>query len=112
MENLIGSVDGMDVFIIDDMISTAGSITQAAATARRFGARKVSLCATHPVFCGDAFKKIENAGVERVVITDTIPVNDLPKEQYEVISVAGLLADAISRIHLHESVSSLFKRLK
>jgi ribose-phosphate pyrophosphokinase len=110
VENLIGAVDGMDVFIIDDMISTGGSITEAAATARRFGARKVSLCATHPVLCADALNKIDKAGVEEVVVTDTIPLNSKAGENFKVLSVAPLLADAISRIHLHESVSSLFKK--
>ncbi|MBU0754181.1 MAG: ribose-phosphate pyrophosphokinase [Planctomycetes bacterium] len=111
VEHLIGSVDGMDVFIIDDMISTGGSITQAANTARRFGARKVYLCATHPVLCGKALEKIENAGVEKVIVTNTIPLADHAGSNFEVLSVAPLLADAISRIHLHESVSNLFKKI-
>jgi ribose-phosphate pyrophosphokinase len=109
VENLIGNVEGMDVILIDDMISTAGSITEAAGTAKRFGAQKVYICATHPVLCGDALNKIAKAGVEKVVVTDTIPLNDKDGEIFEVLSVASLLGDAISRIHLHESVSSLFR---
>jgi ribose-phosphate pyrophosphokinase len=62
------------------------------------------------VFCGEAFKKIEAAGVEKVVVTDTIPLNDGASNNIEVLTVAPLLADAISRIHLHESVSSLFHK--
>lgn len=112
VENLIGNVDGQDVFIIDDMISTGGSITEAAATVKRFGARKVCLCATHPVLCGDALKKIAAADVEKVIITDTIPLYDKATEKFEVLTVAHLLADAISRIHRHQSVSSLFRKLE
>jgi ribose-phosphate pyrophosphokinase len=110
VENLIGNVEGRDVILIDDMISTAGSITEAAGTAKRFGAQKVYLCATHPVLCGNALEKIDKADVEKVAVTDTIPLNNNAGNNFEVLSVASLLADAISRIHLHESVSSLFER--
>jgi ribose-phosphate pyrophosphokinase len=110
VENLIGSVEGMDVFLIDDMISTAGSITKAAAIVRRFGARKIYICATHAVLCGEAPDKLKTAEVEKVVVTDTIPLNDKMDGKIEVVTVASLLADAISRIHLHESVSSLFQK--
>jgi len=110
VENLVGDVDGKDVFLIDDMISTAGSITSAAETVKRFGAKKVYICATHPVLCGDSVSKIENSCVEKVIVTDTIPLNEKGSDKFTVISVASLLADAITRIHCHESVSGLFQR--
>ena len=109
VENLVGSVDGMDVFLIDDMISTAGSITEAAIMVKRFGANKVFLCATHAVLCGDALAKIEKSDVEKVAVTDTIPQYNEMSDKFEVLSVSTLLSKAISRIHRHESVSSLFQ---
>ncbi len=109
VENLVGSVDGMDVFLIDDMISTAGSITEAAIMVKRFGANKVFLCATHAVLCGDALAKIEKSDVEKVAVTDTIPQHNEMSDKFEVLSVSTLLSKAISRIHRHESVSSLFQ---
>jgi ribose-phosphate pyrophosphokinase len=112
VEHLIGSVDGADVFLVDDMISTGGSITNAAKTVKRFGAKRVILCATHPVLCGQALQKIKEAGVEQVVVTDTIPLNNKAGDNFKVLSVATLLTKAISRIHRHESVSSLFSKGK
>lgn len=109
--NLIGaSMDGKIALIFDDMISTAGTVAAAARTARTVGkARAVYIFSTHGVLCGDAIKNLREAPVERVTITDTIP---LPAEKQlakiEVVSVAELLADAIKRIHFNQSVSELF----
>ncbi|MBI4575696.1 MAG: ribose-phosphate pyrophosphokinase [Planctomycetes bacterium] len=104
---LIGEVEGMDALIVDDMISTGGSIVEAARVVKKKGARDVYLCATHPVFCGEAMRTLSEAPVRQVVVTDTIPLTQ-PLDRIEVISVAGLLGDAIHRIHMNESVSSLF----
>jgi ribose-phosphate pyrophosphokinase len=109
--NLIGSsVEGKVAVIFDDMISTAGSVVGAANVARRCGAREIYACATHAVLCGPAIERLRDAPIRQVVVTDSIPLppeKQLPK--ITVLSVAQLLADAIKRIHLNESVSKLFE---
>jgi len=108
VEHLIGDVDGSDVILVDDMISTAGSITEAVKTVKKFGADKVIICATHPVLCDDALKKLEAAEVEQVIVTDSIPLGEKKSPKIQVISIAGLLADVIENIHYSQSVSRLF----
>lgn len=109
VENLIGDVEGSNVVIVDDMISTAGSITEAAKTVDRMGAKEIYLGATHAVFCGSAMEKLNAAPVKEVVVTNTVPVSDDKRgEKIKVRSVAPLLARAIDRIHRSASVSALF----
>jgi ribose-phosphate pyrophosphokinase len=109
--NLIGSsLEGKVAVIFDDMISTAGSVVGAANVARRCGARDIYACATHAVLCGPAVERLRDAPIRQLVVTDSIPLQpekQLPK--IVVLSVAQLLADAIKRIHLNESVSKLFE---
>jgi ribose-phosphate pyrophosphokinase len=109
--NLIGAaVEGKSVFIFDDMISTAGTVIQAAHVARNNGAREVYVCATRPVLCGGAINRLRDAPIKQIVVTDTIPVP--PQKQLQnlkILSVANLLADAIKHIHYNESVSKLFE---
>ncbi|MFO0985069.1 MAG: ribose-phosphate diphosphokinase [Planctomycetota bacterium] len=108
-EAMVGEVEGSDCLLVDDMIATGGSIVQAAQIVKRFGARRVFVTATHGVFCGSAIPKLEAAAeIERVVVTDTIPQDGKQSAKIEVLSVAPLLAEAISRIHRAESVSALF----
>ena len=109
--NLIGaSLEGKVALIFDDMISTGGTVVSAAKTARTIGkAKAVYIFATHGVLCGPAIKNLLEAPVEKVVITDTIPLSaekQIPR--IEVLTVAELLADAIKRIHFNQSVSELF----
>ena len=109
--NLIGaSLEGKVVVIFDDMISTAGSVVGAVNVALHHGAREVYVCATHPVLCDNAVPRLRELRIQKIAVTDTIP---LPPEKQlpniEVLSVATLLADAIKRIHLNESVSKLFE---
>jgi ribose-phosphate pyrophosphokinase len=109
--NLIGSsLHGKIAVIFDDMISTAGSVVGAANVAKINGAKAVYACATHAILCGPAIERLKDAPLKQVVVTDTIP---LPPEKQlpsiKVLSVAPLLADAIRRIHLNESVSTLFE---
>jgi len=107
-EHLIGEVDGQDVILVDDMIATAGTILDAARMVRRHGARGVSLAATHGVFAGPALERIAASEVDRVVVADTVcPLREYPSN-IDVLSVAPLLAEAIHRIHVCRSVSSLF----
>jgi ribose-phosphate pyrophosphokinase len=109
--NLIGaSLQNKVVVIFDDMISTAGSVVGAAHVARCNGAREIYACATHPVLCGPAIENLRDSPLRQLVVTDSIPVP--PGKQLAnlvVLSVAPLLADAIKRIHLNESVSKLFE---
>ncbi len=109
VENLIGDVEGHDVVIVDDMISTGGSISEAAKTVKSHGAKKVYLGATHAVLCGQATAKLAAAPVEEVVVTNTIPLSAEKRlDIIKVMSVAPLLARAIDRIHRSASVSALF----
>ncbi len=107
--SVIGEVKGQNVLIVDDMISTAGSITQAAKTVRDLGAKGVYLAATHAVLSGNAMERLDAAAIEQLIVTDTIPIADANKRPYiKVLSVARMLGEAILRIHHAESVSRLF----
>jgi ribose-phosphate pyrophosphokinase len=107
--HVIGEVAGRNAILVDDMISTGTSIAEAARTLRKHGALKVYLCATHPVLCADAIEKIRKAQPDGTVVTDSIPLG--PKAEsglFTVLSIDGLLGEAIRRIHRSESVSVLF----
>ena len=109
--NLIGAtLDGKVAMLFDDMISTAGSVVGAANVAKYNGAREIYACATHAVLCGPAIERLRNSPIKEIVVTDSIPL--VPNKQLpniKVITVAPLLADAVKRIHLNESVSTLFE---
>jgi len=109
-EHIIGAtVEGKTALIFDDMISTAGSITGAARVMHEHGAKQIFLAATHGVLCGDAKEKLQADFVDRVVLTDTIPLApENAMEKIVTLSVAPLLGEAIKRIHRNESVSRLF----
>lgn len=106
---LIGDVKGKTCILNDDMIDTAGSLVAAVSTLKANGADKVYACATHPVFSGPAYERLENAPVEEVVVCNTIPV-PLEKQtgKIKVISVAPLFARAIANVYSNGSVSELF----
>ncbi len=108
--NIIGEVKGLDAIIIDDIIDTAGTLTEAATALRGKGARRVVAYATHPVLSGPAIERLEASAVEKLVVTDTIPLHERARacKKIHVLSTAPLLAKALRRIHLGESVSSLF----
>ena len=109
--NIIGSsVEGRNVIMVDDMISTAGTISSAAELVKSKGAKSVTAAATHGVFCGQAIERLSNSAFDEVVVTDTVSLNEEAKkmDKIKVLSVADLLAVAIKRIHRNESVSSLF----
>ncbi|MDR2301139.1 MAG: ribose-phosphate pyrophosphokinase [Deltaproteobacteria bacterium] len=108
--NIIGDVKGRRALIIDDMVDTAGTLTQAADFVKSQGAVDVVACATHPVFSGQAVDLISESSLTSVVVTNTIPLNPAAKSlsKIKVLSVASLLAEAIRRIHQEDSVSSLF----
>ena len=106
---VIGDVDGKNVLLIDDMISTAGTIAEAAKVLKEHGAQDIYVGATHPVLCGPAHERLSQAPIKEVVVTDTIPVaKEWRNNGVKVLSVARLLGEAIKRIHSNQSVSSLF----
>jgi ribose-phosphate pyrophosphokinase len=111
---IIGSVRGRTVLMMDDMITTAGTIAAAAEVCRDNGARRVLVGATHPVLCGPAIERLREAPIDNVAVTDTIPV---PQETQDalgnltVLTVAELIGEAIHRIHNDQSVSSLFLKV-
>jgi ribose-phosphate pyrophosphokinase len=109
VENVVGDVKGRDLFVVDDMVSTGGSITDACRILKEKGGNKIYIMATHAVLCGDAVNKLNNAPVERIIFTDTIPPRKNGIERLKIASVAPLLARAIDRIHRSESVSHLFE---
>lgn len=107
--NVIGDIEGKNAIIIDDIIDTAGTITNAANSMQQMGAKDVYITATHGVLSGDAIDKIDRSVVKKCVITNTIPLKEEPKsDKIEVVSVAHIFARAISSIHQNESVSAIF----
>lgn len=108
--HLIGDVTGKTAVIIDDMIDTAGTLTQGVDSLLKNGAKRVFAVATHPVLSGPAISRLKESPIEKVWVTDSIPLSDAAKAcgKFEVVSVAPLLAEAIKRIHGNDSVSSLF----
>jgi len=108
--NIIGNVEGKRVLILDDMIDTAGTVVQAANALKNAGALEVSVCCTHPVLSGPALDRIESSDIKEVIVTDTIPLTERAKncKRIKVLSVAGLLSEAVRRIYYNDSVSSLF----
>jgi ribose-phosphate pyrophosphokinase len=108
--NIIGDVEGKIAIIIDDMIDTAGTLTEAANAVLDHGATKVYAAATHGVFSGPAIQRINDSRIEQVIVTDTIPLSESARGSSKItqLSIAHLLAEAIYRIHHYDSVSSLF----
>jgi ribose-phosphate pyrophosphokinase len=108
--NVIGDVAGQTCVIVDDMVDTAGTLAESVKALKEGGARAVVGCFTHAVLSGPAARRITEAEIEHVVVTDTIPLTEekqaIPK--LTVLSVADLLGEAIARIHSNSSVSSLF----
>jgi len=112
-DRIIGEVKGKTVLMMDDMITTAGTVCSAARLCMDKGAKKVYVGATHAVLAGPAVERLNEAPIERVVVTDTVPVSRGKRDavgKLEVLSVAALMGEAIHRIHNDESVSSLFLR--
>ena len=112
VRNLIGEVEGCTVLMFDDMISTAGTVCEAARLTIERGARDVIVCATHPVMVGLAMERLADSSISKVVVSDTIP-NDgrmnAIDDKIEVLSVSRLLGEAIHRIHHDQSVSAMFR---
>jgi ribose-phosphate pyrophosphokinase len=108
--NIIGNVEGKVCVIVDDMVDTAGTLCEAAKALMGAGATKVYAAITHPVLSGPALKRIAESELEKLIVTDTIPLSSgaLENGKIMVVSVAEHLGEAIRRINNEESVSSLF----
>jgi ribose-phosphate pyrophosphokinase len=108
--NIVGDVRGKRAVIVDDIIDTAGTLTNGAQAIINAGAASVSSCATHAVFSGRAVQRIEDSPLQHVVVTNTIPLTELgiACAKVRVKSVGRLLGEAIKRIHHGDSISSLF----
>jgi ribose-phosphate pyrophosphokinase len=105
--NIIGEVKNKNILIVDDLIDTAGTLTNAAVALKEHGAKQIIACATHPILSGPAFQRIEDSPIDRVLVTDTVPLRQ-PSQKVQVLSVAGIFAEAIQRIHTNETISALF----
>ncbi len=107
--HIIGEVKGQNVVMLDDMISTASTLVNAAEEVRKRGANKILACATHPVFADNACKNIMNSPIEEVIVTNSLPFNRFDEcTKVQVLDISELMAEAIKRIHSNESVSTLF----
>jgi ribose-phosphate pyrophosphokinase len=108
--NVVGDVDGKTAVILDDMVDTAGTLTQAALALKECGASEIHACSAHAVLSGPAVERISDSEIQSLVVTDTIPMGDKAKgcDKIRVLSVSKLLAEAIQRCHTGSSVSSLF----
>ena len=108
--HLIGDVQGKNAILVDDMIDTAGTLCKAAQAVLDNGAKQVVAIATHPVLSGPAVERLRDSALERVMVTDTIPLSEEAKAlgKIEVVSVAGLFGEAIRAVHHDDSVSRLF----
>jgi ribose-phosphate pyrophosphokinase len=108
--HVIGDVEGKTCILVDDMVDTAGTLTNAATALKKNGADKVYAVATHGVLSGPAIDRLKDSPIEELIVTNTIPLTQAAKDSGKVkaLSVASLLAEAIKRIHHSDSVSSLF----
>lgn len=108
--NIIGEVDGKTAIILDDMVDTAGTLTQGANALKKRGASRVFACCTHPVLSGPAIDRLEASPIDKLVVTNTIPLGQNAKDCSKIVllSVAELLGETIKRIYNSDSVSTLF----
>ena len=108
--NVVGEVEGRDCLLADDMIDTAGTVSESARALKDLGARDIYICATHALLSGPAVERLTSAPVKEVTVTDTISIPESRKfATLNVLSVGELLAKAIRSTHAYQSVSSLFE---
>jgi len=108
--HIVGEVEGKAAIILDDMVDTGGTLTEAAKALAENGALSINACCTHAVLSGNAIGRIEESAIENLIVTDSIPLQPETKgcKKIKVLTVAKLLGEAIKRTHLNDSVSSLF----
>jgi len=108
--HIMGDVNGKNVIMVDDIAATAGSLSEAALALKKNGAREIFAAITHAVLCGPAIERINKSEIKKLVVTDTITMDETKQSDKIVqLSVAELLGEAIRRIHNEESVSALFE---
>ena len=106
---MVGEVEGHDCILVDDMIDTAGTVSEAARALRNLGAKDIYICATHALLSGPARSRLNDAPIKEVAVTDTIAIPDERRpNKLCVLSVGELLSKAIRFTHAEQSVSSLF----
>ncbi len=109
--NIIGSVEGKNVVIVDDLVSTAGSLVEAGQALKKAGALDIYAAVVHPVLAGPAIERLAASDIKELIVTNSIPLSNEKKiAKITQLSVASLLAEAIRRIHENESISSLFSQ--
>jgi ribose-phosphate pyrophosphokinase len=108
--HIVGEVEGRAAIILDDMVDTGGTLTEAAIALAENGALSINACCTHAVLSGNAIQRIEESAIENLIVTDSIPLQPETKasKKIKVLTVANLLGEAIKRTHVNDSVSSLF----
>lgn len=108
--HIIGNVEDRVAILVDDMIDTAGTLCNSAEALKKNGAKKIYACATHAVFSGPAIERIINSPIDTVIVTDTIPLTESAKKsgKITVVSISGLIGEAIRRITSGGSLSALF----
>jgi ribose-phosphate pyrophosphokinase len=108
--NVVGEVEGKHCILADDMIDTAGTVSEAARALKNLGALDIFVCATHALLSGPAVERLSNAPIKEVVVTDSITIPEEKRfPQLCVLSVGELLGKAVRYIHSEQSVSSLFE---
>ena len=109
--NIIGDVDGRNVFVVDDIIDTAGTLIHSVEALMTKGAKSINASCTHAVLSGPAVERINNSALQQVIATNSMPTADKEQEcpKLKTLSIAELLAEAVKRIHHEDSVSSLFE---
>jgi len=109
--NVIGEVEGKVALTVDDEIDTAGSLVNVISALEKRGVKETFACCTHPIFSGQAIKRIKSCPVKEVVVTDTVPVADDKKlDKITVLPIAPLLGEAIHRIHTGLSIGAMFEQ--
>ena len=107
--NIIGDIEGKNCVLLDDMIDTAGTITNAANALKDLGAKSVRACATHAVLSGPAIQRIQDSAIEELVLLNTMPIPEEKKiDKIKMLSVGPMFAESLVRIHNNESISKLF----
>ncbi|MCC2864468.1 ribose-phosphate diphosphokinase [Ihubacter massiliensis] len=107
--NIIGDIEGKNCILVDDMIDTAGTITNAANALKDLGAKSVVACATHPILSGPAKERLESSAIEELVLLNTVPIPEERRiSKMKMLSVAPLFAEAMTRVFTNDSISRLF----
>jgi ribose-phosphate pyrophosphokinase len=108
--NFIGDVKGKTAILLDDVVTTSGSLCNAAVSVMEHGAKEVYACVTHPVLSGDAMEKVTASPLKKLFVLDTIEVPpEKMRDKLQILSVGPIFANTIDRIHNHKSIGNLFK---